>query len=105
MLLMSIGIMNGESRPGPRSSKILMLLGGRGQAADAGADDDADFVAVFLVEIEAGIEQRLMPGVDAELRIAVRAPDFLRRRKRRRGIKIFHLAGDLRVERRRVKGR
>ena len=43
-----------------------------------------------------------MPGINAELRIAVRAPDFLGRRERGRGIKIFHLAGDLRVKRRRV---
>jgi hypothetical protein len=53
-----------------------------------------------FVEVEAGIEQRLVPGINAELRVAVRAPDFLGRGKRRRGIKIFHLAGDLRVERR-----
>src|ERR1019366_7472611 len=78
------------------------LLGGGGQTADAGADDDADFVAVFPVGVESGIEQRLVPGENAELRITIRPPDFLWRRKRRQRIKMFHLAGDLRGERRRV---
>ena len=79
------------------------LLGGGGQTADAGADDDADFVAVFMVEVEAGIEQRLVPGENAELRITIRPPDFLGRRECRERIKIFHLTGDLGVERRGVK--
>ncbi len=56
----------------------IVLLRGGGQTADAGADDDADFVAIFLFEVEAGIEQRLMSGIDAKLRVPVRAPDFLR---------------------------
>ena len=57
-------------------------LGGGGfQSADAGADDDADFVAIQLVEFRAGILERRPRGMDAELRVAVRAPDILRRRK------------------------
>jgi len=56
-----------------------------------------------LSEVEAGIQQGLISGIDAKLRVLVCTADFLRRRKRGRGIKIFHLAGDLRVERCRVK--
>ena len=81
-----------------------MLFGRRRQAADAGADDDADFVAVFLVEFEAGIHQRAPRGIDAELRVTIRAADFLRRWKRGREVEILHLPGDLRVERCRVEG-
>ena len=68
----------------PAFEQDLVLFDGRLQAADAGAEDDADFVAVFLVEIQAGIQQRLISGVNAELRVAVGAPDFLGRRKRGR---------------------
>src|SRR5271166_4896396 len=81
-----------------------MLVNRRLEAADAGPDDDADFVAVFLVEFQAGILQRAPAGVNAELRIAVGAADLLRRRKRGCGIEILHLPGNLRFERRRVKG-
>ena len=79
-----------------------MLFGGGGQAADAGADDDADFVAIFPVKHEAGIKQRVMRGENAELGEPVGMPDFLRRRKGGCGIEIFHLAGDLRFKRRRI---
>ena len=81
-----------------------MLFGGCLQTADAGTDDDADFVAVFLCEVEPCIQQRLIRGINTKLRKTVRAPDFLWRWKRGRGIKILHLAGDLTVERRRIKG-
>ncbi len=74
----------------------FQLVAGGLQPADAGAEEHADFVQVFLVEFEAGIFQRAPRGIDAELRIAVRAADFLGRRKRRRRVKVFHLAGDLR---------
>ena len=45
-----------------------------------------------------------MRGENAELGKPVGAPDFLGRRKRGQRIKMFHLAGDLGVERRCVKG-
>src|SRR5208282_2964694 len=67
-----------------------------------GADDDADFVAIFLVKFETGIEQRVMRGKNTELGEPVGMPDVLRRWEGGRGIEIFHLAGNLRVERRRV---
>ena len=69
---MSMGIMNGDSRPGPRSSRILMLLGGGLQAADAGADEDADFVPVDFVEIQPGI--LAAPAMPHERRIARSGP-------------------------------
>jgi hypothetical protein len=103
MLLMSIGIMNGESRPGPRSSKILSC---------SVVVDKPPMPEPMMTPISSRFSRSRsrpessapMPGINAELRITVRAPDFLRRRKRRERIKIFHLAGDLRVERRRVEG-
>ena len=49
MFEMSIGIMNGESRLGPAFEQDLVLLFGGMQSADAGADEDADFVAIHLV--------------------------------------------------------
>ena len=101
---MSIGIMNGESRPGPRSSRILCCSLGRLQAADAGADEHADFIAIDFVQIEAGILQRLPTGINAELGEAIRAADFLRRRKGGRGSKFFTSAAIWRVKLRRVKG-
>ena len=75
-----------------------VLLGDGLQAADAGADEDADFVAVDLVQVQPGILERLPGGINAELGIAVRAPDFLGRGKGRGGVEVLHLAGDLGVE-------
>ena len=43
----------------PAVEQHLVLVAGGLQSADAGADEDADFVAVFLVEVQAGILQRL----------------------------------------------
>src|ERR1035437_7203670 len=98
---------DGERRHAPRPAleQDVMLFGRRGEAADAGADHRADFVAIFLGEFEAGIFQRTPCGIYGKMRIAVGAADFLGRGKRGCRIKIFHLAGDLRVERRRVKAR
>ena len=55
-------------------------LGGGGfKPADAGADDDANFIAVEFIEFRAGILERGPAGVDAKLRVAVGAADFLGR--------------------------
>ncbi len=83
MFEISIGIMNGEIRPGPRSIRHRVLFVRRVQSADARADEHADFIAVHLFQIHAGIQQRLVAGEDAELREAVRALEFLGRRKSR----------------------
>ena len=46
MLLISIGMVNGETRDGPLFIKIVELLLERFQAADAAADDRAEAVAI-----------------------------------------------------------
>ena len=104
MLLMSIGNHERREPPRPAVEQNLELFGGGRQSADAGADDDSRFRRGFPCRGRG--RNRAAPGAgkNAELRIAVRAADFLRRWKRGRRVKIFHLAGDLRVERRRVKG-
>ena len=79
-----------------------MLFDGRRETADAGTDDDANFIAIFLFKFESGIQQRLPPGIETELRVAICAANFLWRRKCWRGIKIFHFASDFCVEGRRV---
>ena len=96
--------MNGESRPGPRSSRILCCSVVVCSPPMPEPMIHADFVAVHLVQIEPGILERLPCGIDAELRETVGAPDLLGRRERGAGIEILHLAGDLCVERRRVEG-
>jgi hypothetical protein len=50
MLRMSMGIMNGERRPGPLLRRMV-LLGGGVQAADARAEEHAHLVAVHLVQV------------------------------------------------------
>jgi len=89
----------------PTLQQHLQLLAGGLQAADAGAEEHADFVAIFRGEVQAGILQRAPRRIDAKLRIAVRAADFLGRREGGQRVEILHLAGDLRVKRRRVKRR
>ena len=79
-----------------------MLLFGRGQSADAGADEDANLVAIHFVEVQAGVLDRLVGRVNPELREAVGAPDFLGGRKGGGGIKILDLGGDLAIELRNV---
>ena len=71
-----------------------MLALERGQAADPGADHRTDAVAVGLLEVEAGVFERLPAGVDAELGEPVGAPNLLGRRECRRGVELLHLAGD-----------
>ena len=68
-----------------------MLFLDRVQAADAGADERAHFVAVDLLQIEVRIQQRLMRGDDGELGEAIGPPHFLGRRKCRRGIEVRRL--------------
>ena len=75
----------------------MLLLDGV-EAADAGADEHPDLVAVDLFQIETGIQQRVMPGGDAELGVTIRAAHILGRRKSGQGIEVFHLTRDLGVE-------
>jgi hypothetical protein len=75
-----------------------VLLFRRVKSPDAGPDEHADFVPVGFVQIQAGIDQRLMGGKYAELRKPVRAPCLLRGWKRVRRIKVLHFTGNLRIE-------
>ena len=95
MFEMSIGIMKADSRSGPRSSRTCALLGDGLQPADARADEHADFIPVDLVQVQAGIAQGLPAGMHAELREAVRAPDFLGDGQRGRRVEVLDLGGDL----------
>ena len=67
------------------------------QSADAGANEHTGFIMVQFVEVQARVLQRLVAGVNAELREAVGAPDFLGRRKSSSRIKIFHFGGNLTI--------
>src|SRR5205807_9665158 len=83
------------SRPFAQQNFVLFLDGV--QSADAGADEHTGFIAVQFVEVQSGVLQRLVAGVNAELREAVGAPDFLGRRKGGSRIKIFHFGRNLAI--------
>jgi len=72
-----------------RAPTARALLLRRVKAANAGANEHAHFIAIYFFEIEAGIFQRLVSRGNSELRVAIRAPDFLRRRKCGVGSKFF----------------
>ena len=59
MLMMVPGTKNGEILRMPPASISVVGIFDQRQAADAGADADADLLAVFLVEIEARILDRI----------------------------------------------
>ena len=70
----------------------------RSDAADAGADRDADAFFVVLVRLQAGIAQRLDRRGDAVVDERIHLLDVFRRDVLRR-IEIAHLAGDARRKR------
>ena len=82
----------------PAFEQDLVLLVGRLQAADAGADKHADFVAVGFVEIQAGIAQRLPAGIDAELANSDRCGGLPWAKETRASDRNPYLGGDLDVE-------
>src|SRR5262245_18117167 len=75
-----------------------MLLGGGLQATDAGADEDANFVEIDLVQVQAGVFEGLPGGVNAELGKAIGAAGILGRRKSGGGVEAVYFAGDLSIE-------
>jgi len=64
------------------------------QTANAGTDDDADFVAVFLCEVEPGIQQRLIRGINTKLRKNDPCDGFPWMMETRAWDQNFHFAGD-----------
>ena len=59
MLLINIGIVNGEFRAGPFVTRICQLILQRFQAADSAADDYAETVALFqIVHIDSAVRDR-----------------------------------------------
>ena len=104
MLEMSMGIMNGESRPGPLREINLVLFLDRVQAADAGADEHADFVPVDLLQVEPRVQQSLMGGDDGKLGETICAADLLWGRKCGSGIEVRHFSGNPAVEGGNVEG-
>jgi hypothetical protein len=67
MFRMSMGIMNGEIAARSALEQDLVLVLGGLESADAGAEEDADLVAIALLEVESGIQQRPVRGADPEL--------------------------------------
>ena len=103
MLLMSIGIMNGEIRFGPRSKWRPSLQPVRWSSANRRCRNRGKRrprLQIFLFRDPArNPSARSAPsGINAKLRIAVGPADFLGRRKGGRRVKVFHLAGNLRGE-------
>jgi len=56
-----------------------MLLGNGFESANAGADEHAAVVGIYLVKVESGIPYGLPGGIDAKLGKAIRAPHILGR--------------------------
>ena len=94
MLLISIGMVKGETRPGPLSTHVAVLILERLQPADAAADDDAEALAIRLLDIDAAVCHRHLRGGHRELREAVGAPDVLRVIEEILRLEIAHLAGE-----------
>src|SRR5437868_2178791 len=72
-------------------------------AADAGTEENADFVAIEFIEVHARILDGLPPGIDGKLGEPIRATHFLGRGKGGRGIEVLDLRGNLSVVILRVK--
>ena len=104
MFRMSIGIMNGESRPGPLLQENLVLVRGGAQAADARPNEHPRLVPVNLVQVQARVQQGLVGGEDGELGEAIRPPDILRRGEGRGGIEVVDFRRNPAVEGRGVEG-
>ncbi len=85
------GMKNGETRSAAALEEDLLLLGDRRDAADRGADEDADPRRVEL--LDAGLVPCLLRGGDGQEDVAVH-PARLLGRDQRRGIEATHLAGD-----------
>ncbi len=82
-----------------------MLVGGGFQTPDARADEHADLVAVGLVQVQAGIQQRLPGGVDPELGEAIGSTRVLGGRESRCRIELFNFSGDAGIKGRRIEVR
>lgn len=72
-----------------------MLLLCRREAADARANENADFVAISVVQVQTRIQQGLMGGKNAELRKAVRPPGLFGRGESFRRIEVSDFCRDL----------
>ena len=65
MFRMSMGIMNGESRPGPLFCRRIWCWSVGGvQAADARPKERPHLVPVHLVQVQARVQQSLVGGED-----------------------------------------
>jgi hypothetical protein len=82
MFRISIGIMNGDTRPGSFGEQdLVLLLGGVCRPPMPEPRNTPDFVAIGLFEVETGVLERAPSGEDAKVGEAVGAADFLRRRE------------------------
>ncbi len=86
-----IGTISGLTAPGPSLQKSLYAFEQRIDPADARPHDDADVVAIFIGDFQAGIFQTLVGGKQAKLRDPVRAAVFTAAQKSLR-VEILDLA-------------
>ena len=78
MLLISIGIVNGEVREGPLVNRIVNLILECFQSADSAADEDAETVSLFQVgHINPAVLERHFRRCHRELRKSIGAADIL----------------------------
>ena len=98
MFEISMGIMKGDSRSGPRSSRTRVLFGRGLQAADARTNENTDLIPIDPVQVQARVPQGLPGGVHPKLSEPVGAPHFLGGRKCRGRLEILDFARNLRVE-------
>ena len=91
----------GRNAAGTAVDHRLIVRRNDGNAADPGADGDADFGREFFRHFNASVFERHDPGGHAEMHEAVEAADFLDA-EILRGVKILHFTGDLRAENRGV---
>ncbi len=99
--MMVLGMKNGEILRGPAARVIGVRLLDHRQAADAGADANADALGVLLAHLQPGILERLHPCRQAEMDEAIHAARILGR-KILGHIESLHLSRYLAGESRRI---
>ncbi len=72
-----LAMKNGDTVRAPLVRPLLEVLHEQVRTAAARAEDDADVVAVVVVDLEARVGERLLGRGDAEDDVAIGAPDGL----------------------------
>ena len=78
MLLISIGMVKGETRDGPFVKESSCWSCERFQTANSAADDDSETIRDYLLQIDPAVFHRHLGGGHGKLRETIRPPHVLR---------------------------